>query len=120
MRIFELLEDDNYYYIVSELISGGELYERIVSLKHFQEKDAAYIVFQLLLAINYMHSKNISHRDIKPENILLESEDQSNLNIRITDFGFACFFNPLEGGVSEVLGSPLYMAPEIIREEKYD
>ena len=50
----------------------------------------------------------------------MESKDIDNLNIRITDFGFACFFNPSEGGVSEVLGSPLYMAPEIVREEKYD
>ncbi len=62
MRIFELLEDDEYYYIVSELLAGGELYERIVKLKHFSEKDAAYIINQILLAVNYMHSKNIIHR----------------------------------------------------------
>lgn len=45
MRIFELLEDDEHYYIVSELLNGGELYERIVKLKHFSERDAAYIVY---------------------------------------------------------------------------
>ena len=45
MRIFELLEDDDHYYIVSELLKGGELYERIVNLKHFSERDAAYIVY---------------------------------------------------------------------------
>lgn len=50
----------------------------------------------------------------------MESKDTNNLNIKITDFGFACFYNPLEEGVQEVLGSPLYMAPEIIREEKYN
>jgi len=82
-------------------------------MKKFREKDAAYIIYQLLLAINYMHYKNIIHRDIKPENILLESDDLNNLNIKITDFGFACFFNPAEG-LMDVLGSPLYMAPEII------
>jgi calcium-dependent protein kinase len=49
----------------------------------------------------------------------LESEDKENLNIKITDFGFACFYTP-EKGVKEVLGSPLYMAPEIIHEELYD
>ena len=58
-------------------------------------------------------------RDIKPENILLESDDLNNLNIKITDFGFACFFNPQED-LMDVLGSPLYMAPEIIKEMKYD
>lgn len=62
MRIFELLEDDNYYYIVSELLHGGELYERIVQLKQFSERDASYITYQILLALNYMHSKNIIHR----------------------------------------------------------
>ena len=62
MRIFELLEDDQHYYIVSELLEGGELYERIVQLKHFSERDAAYIIYQLLLALNYMHSKKIIHR----------------------------------------------------------
>ena len=56
---------------------------------------------------------------MKPENILLESSDLNNLNLKITDFGFACFFDPKEG-LKEVLGSPLYMAPEIIQEKKYD
>jgi calcium-dependent protein kinase len=50
---------------------------------------------------------------------LLESEEDNNLNVKITDFGFACFFKPGQG-LTEVLGSPLYMAPEIIREEPYD
>ena len=66
-----------------------------------------------------MHAKNIVHRDLKPENILLDSQDKSNLDIKISDFGFACFFNPDEG-LDLVLGSPIYMAPEIILKEKYN
>ena len=66
-----------------------------------------------------MHAKNIVHRDLKPENILLDSQDKSNLDIKISDFGFACFFNPDEG-LDLVLGSPIYMAPEIIQKEKYN
>ena len=62
MRIFELLEDDNNFYIVSELLKGGELYDRIVKLKHFNEQSAAKIINQILLALNYMHSLNIIHR----------------------------------------------------------
>ena len=96
MRIFELLEDEGHYYIVSELISGGELYNRIVSLRKFSEVHAATIISQVLLAINYMHAHKIMHRDLKPENILMDSDDLENFNIKITDFGFACHYNPLE------------------------
>jgi calcium-dependent protein kinase len=60
-----------------------------------------------------MHSKNIIHRDLKPENILLESKDKNNLNIKISDFGFSCFFDP-ELGLELKLGSLLYMAPELV------
>lgn len=62
MRIFELLEDEGHYYIVSELLQGGELYERIVKMKYFNENNAAKIINQVLLALNYMHSKKIIHR----------------------------------------------------------
>jgi serine/threonine protein kinase len=67
-----------------------------------------------------MHKRNIAHRDIKPENILMESKDTSNLNLKITDFGFAKSFDPNEGGLTETLGSPLYMAPEIIKKLPYN
>lgn len=59
------------------------------------------------------------YRDLKPENILLEDADLDNFDLKITDFGFACFFNPKQG-LKDVLGSPLYMAPEIIQERNYD
>ena len=67
-----------------------------------------------------MHKKNIAHRDIKPENILMESKEPSNINLKITDFGFAKCYDPREGGLTETLGSPLYMAPEIIKKQKYN
>lgn len=62
MRIFELLEDEHRYYIVTEMIRGGELYERIIQMKIFSEVKAAIIVNQILLALNYMHKSNIIHR----------------------------------------------------------
>jgi calcium-dependent protein kinase len=62
MRVFELLEDDLRYYIITEYIKGGELYERIIELKSFSEALAAGIIRQVLLALNYMHSAGIIHR----------------------------------------------------------
>ena len=119
MKVFEIVEDDGHYYIISELMAGGELYDRILQLKRFTEKDCANIMWQVLRGLNYMHKKNIAHRDIKPENILMESVDTSNCNLKITDFGFAKCYDPEEGGLTETLGSPLYMAPEIIKKQPY-
>lgn len=55
VRVYELLEDDKNFYISSEIVEGGELYDRILKVKSFKEKDAAFVVEQILLAINYMH-----------------------------------------------------------------
>jgi calcium-dependent protein kinase len=94
MKVFEILEDNGHYYIISELLAGGELYDRILHMKRFSEKDAANIMIQVLRGLNYMHKKNIVHRDIKPENLLLESKDTMNTNLKITDFGFAKCYDP--------------------------
>jgi calcium-dependent protein kinase len=66
-----------------------------------------------------MHKCNITHRDLKPENILLESKNKDCLHIKLADFGFSCFFDP-HIGLKLVLGSPLYMAPELVKGEEYD
>mmetsp|Transcript_29995 Transcript_29995/g.45862 ORF Transcript_29995/g.45862 Transcript_29995/m.45862 type:complete len:101 (-) Transcript_29995:853-1155(-) len=69
-----------------------------------------------------MHKQNIVHRDIKPENILISPKDNGEMILKITDFGFASFYNPLEddGNFTQVLGTPMYMAPEIFKEKKYN
>lgn len=90
----EILEDDGRYYIISELMNGGELYDRILQMKKFTEVDVANICMQILRGLNYMHKMNIAHRDIKPENILLASKDVNNLELKITDFGFAKCYDP--------------------------
>lgn len=113
MHVNEIMEDHDHYYIVTEILEGGELFDRIIDVKQFSEKKAANILKQVLLAINYMHKMNVTHRDLKPENILLESKNVEDLDVKIADFGFSCIYDP-EIGLDLVLGSPLYMAPEII------
>lgn len=91
-RVFELMEDKRNYYIIMELISGGNLLDLIYEQKRFTEKSAATVMRQLLFALNFMHSKNITHRDLKPENLLCEATDDGSICIKLTDFGFACYY----------------------------
>ena len=104
--------------MVMEFQEGGTIGDKLKKLEKFPEEDAKIIIAQLLLTVDFMNRKNIIHRDLKPENILLESELPDNLDIKLSDFGFATYLKP-EGGENLQCGSPLYMAPEIIRCEDY-
>ena len=93
-RVFELMEDSRCYYIIMELISGGNLFDMIKKERSFSEGRASGIIKQLCLALNYMHGLNIMHRDLKPENLLCEKNENDEVSIKLTDFGFATYFNP--------------------------
>lgn len=71
LKIYDYYVTDYYYKLVAEFIEGGELYETIINIKCFTEKTAARIIYQLLSAVSYLHSKDLVHRDIKPENCLV-------------------------------------------------
>jgi calcium-dependent protein kinase len=81
-------QDNDYYYVVQELCSGGELFDAIVRKEYYSEREAQSVVRTLLYTIAYCHDRGIVHRDLKPENILLKSADDYT-NIKIADFGFA-------------------------------
>lgn len=89
IRIADLMEDKSNYYIVSEIVEGGELFKRLCQLESFTEEQAANIIQQVMLGLNYLHNQNITHRDMKPENILLVSKNLDNFDIKISDLGFA-------------------------------
>lgn len=113
MKIFEFFEDDKYYYFVTELYSGGELFDEIVNRKCFSEKDAAKIIKQVLSGINYMHKQNVVHRDLKPENLLLESKIP-NSNIKIIDFGLSTYCD-VDSKMKDKIGTAYYIAPDVLR-----
>ncbi|EKX74349.1 protein kinase domain containing protein [Theileria equi strain WA] len=113
MKIFEFFEDEKYYYFVTELYSGGELFDEIVSRKRFSEYDAARITKQILSGITYMHRQNIVHRDLKPENLILESR-VPNSNIRIIDFGLSTYYSD-ESKLKDKIGTAYYIAPEVLK-----
>ena len=121
MRIYELLHDDKYYYIISEYVQHGDLYKYMINTENeLTENDNKKIVKQIFLALNYMHARNIIHRDIKPENILISSIE--NHEIKLADFGFATIHADDDEAdeLNEVVGSPQYMSPELIQGNVYD
>jgi calcium/calmodulin-dependent protein kinase I len=99
------------YYLVTECLKGGELFNRIVHKTFYSEKDARNVIFILLQTIAYLHHHRIVHRDLKPENLLLYADDDTS--IKIADFGFA---ERTDGFISlkTQCGTPGYVAPEIL------
>ena len=92
-----------------ELVTGGDLFDRICHLGRFDEVDARGLTKNLLEVLEYLHSKGIVHRDIKPENVLMVFKDE-NTTIKVTDFGLA---KHAADGLHTVCGTPQYFAPEI-------
>lgn len=117
IKLFETFEDHRNIYLVMELCTGGELFDRIISEGRLTEKQAAVLMKQMFSAVHYLHSNNIMHRDLKPENFLfLDSARDSPL--KIIDFGLSCRFKKGEF-VSTKAGTPYYVAPQVLQ-GKYD
>lgn len=91
MKLYEFFEDTGYYYLVGEVYTGGELFDKIARQKRLDIVDAARTIKQVLSGINYMHHNSIVHRDLKPENLLLENNRPDAL-IKIIDFGLSTHF----------------------------
>ncbi len=116
--VYEIIEDEKNYYIITEFYSNGELFEYIVKKKRLSKLESQKFFFQLINGVEYIHSKNICHRDLKPENILL---DENNNYIKIIDFGLSNFYNKEENHFLKTkCGSPSYAAPELIIDSEYD
>lgn len=173
LKVYEYFKDKYNYYIATELLEGGDLYEYITKVKVFSEIEAAKVFSQILSAVTYLHSKGIVHRDLKPENIAVDNsmwqgvcglgvrtttktstrkelrdlkmhhkdisdastteEKQriktissnklrrpilSELNVKLIDFGASCYYSKNEILTLKV-GTPYYIAPEVLKRE-YD
>eukprot|EP00540_Astrosyne_radiata_P017977 CAMPEP_0116844664 /NCGR_PEP_ID=MMETSP0418-20121206/12823_1 /TAXON_ID=1158023 /ORGANISM="Astrosyne radiata, Strain 13vi08-1A" /LENGTH=343 /DNA_ID=CAMNT_0004475661 /DNA_START=537 /DNA_END=1568 /DNA_ORIENTATION=+ len=118
IRLYDVFDEPQYYYLVTEKMSGGELFDRIVQKSYYNEKEARDVCKILFEAMRYCHSKRVAHRDLKPENLLLFSEHNDS-DIKIADFGFAK--KVLEPNtLTTQCGTPGYVAPEILEGVPYD
>eukprot|EP01098_Paradermamoeba_levis_P015883 TRINITY_DN830_c0_g2_i1.p1 TRINITY_DN830_c0_g2~~TRINITY_DN830_c0_g2_i1.p1 ORF type:complete len:402 (-),score=153.21 TRINITY_DN830_c0_g2_i1:198-1280(-) len=117
LKLYEVYEEEEDFYLVMELVNGKELFDKIVDRGQYSEKDASNIVRQIVNAIEYLHDHGIAHRDLKPEN-LLSAGDEENEIIKIADFGFSKQFGDEQLVTS--CGSPGYVAPEVLTQDSYD
>lgn len=115
VRLIDVLQSYNSMYIITEFCKDGDLREALVKKKQFNEGDALNIFFQILDGFQQLVINGIIHRDLKPANILIHQGIY-----KIADFGFARFVNDFNGAMlKSCVGSPLYMAPQLLQRKPY-
>ncbi|KAK4752014.1 hypothetical protein SAY87_020812 [Trapa incisa] len=112
VRIKGTYEDGMFVHIVMELCAGGELFDRIIQKGHFSEREAAKLIKTIVGVVEACHSLGVMHRDLKPENFLFDTP-ANDAQLKATDFGLSVFYKPGEA-FSDVVGSPYYVAPEVL------
>ena len=116
LKVYEFYSSEKYIYIINELCTGGELFDKIVDVKYFSESVACNIMRQLLSAVAYCHEKGVIHRDLKPENILIESSEEKDkefFHIKVIDFGTCEILKKKK--LTEQIGTSFYIAPEVLK-----
>jgi calcium-dependent protein kinase len=106
-------EDVTSVHLVMELCAGGELFDRIIQRGHYSEAKAAELTRTIVGVVEACHSLGVMHRDLKPENFLFSNHSE-DAALKTTDFGLSVFFKPGEI-FTDVVGSPYYVAPEVLR-----
>lgn len=118
IQLHEMIEEDNKIYFAMELVTGGELFDRIVEKGSYTEEDAKVLVRKIVSAIEYLHDMNIAHRDLKPENLLVKSI-ADDTEVKIADFGLSKIIDE-QKMMQTACGTPGYVAPEVLNAEGYD
>ncbi|XP_052247535.1 peroxisomal carnitine O-octanoyltransferase-like isoform X2 [Dreissena polymorpha] len=117
IRLKEIYETPSQILLVLDLVTGGELFERIVNKGHYCEKDAAFAVKEMLGGVQYLHENGIIHRDLKPENLLYESS-AADAKLKIADFGLSKIIEE-QVKANTVCCTPGYCAPEVVTGRLY-
>lgn len=114
VKYYETYVDEKYIYLVMEYIGGGELFDKIAEQENqvFTEPIAREYIKKLLGACHHMHSQGVVHRDIKPENIMLDATGE----LKLIDFGLSKKQAANNKMLKTMLGTPYYMAPEVLNQ----
>jgi len=121
VKLYEVLASRTKIFIVLELVTGGELFDKIVAEGRFAATQARFYFRQLIEGVRYCHSQGVAHRDLKPENLLLDSRGY----LKISDFGLSALYTGEGDSTRTTLlhttcGTPNYVAPEVLNDKGYD
>jgi serine/threonine protein kinase len=109
MKLHQSFQCACYYYLIMDYAPGGTLFEHLQRAGRFKENEVRFYACEIILALDFLHSKNILYRDLKPENILLDAEG----HVKLADFGLS---KQLEANTTtnSFCGTLEYMAPEVL------
>ncbi|ELW63305.1 Ribosomal protein S6 kinase alpha-2 [Tupaia chinensis] len=116
----DVYDDGKYVYLVTELMRGGELLDRILRQRCFSEREASDVLCTITKTMDYLHSQGVVHRDLKPSNILYVDESGDPASIRICDFGFAKQLRAENGLLMTPCYTANFVAPEVLKRQGYD
>uniref|UniRef100_A0A672V0C2 non-specific serine/threonine protein kinase n=1 Tax=Strigops habroptila TaxID=2489341 RepID=A0A672V0C2_STRHB len=116
----DVYDDGKHVYVVTELMKGGELLDKILRQKFFSEREASAVLFTITKTVEYLHTQGVVHRDLKPSNILYVDESGNPESIRICDFGFAKQLRAENGLLMTPCYTANFVAPEVLKRQGYD
>ncbi|XP_011500182.1 PREDICTED: calcium/calmodulin-dependent protein kinase type II subunit delta isoform X4 [Ceratosolen solmsi marchali] len=118
VRLHDSIQEENYHYLVFDLVTGGELFEDIVAREFYSEADASHCIQQILESVHHCHYNGVVHRDLKPENLLLASKAKGAA-VKLADFGLAIEVQGDFQAWYGFAGTPGYLSPEVLKKESY-
>ncbi|XP_076389385.1 calcium/calmodulin-dependent protein kinase II isoform X8 [Megachile rotundata] len=118
VRLHDSIQEENYHYLVFDLVTGGELFEDIVAREFYSEADASHCIQQILESVHHCHHNGVVHRDLKPENLLLASKAKGAA-VKLADFGLAIEVQGEQQAWFGFAGTPGYLSPEVLKKEPY-
>ncbi|XP_071353671.1 ribosomal protein S6 kinase alpha-1 isoform X1 [Trachinotus anak] len=116
----DVYDNGKQVFLVTELMRGGELLDRILKQKFFSEREASAVLHTITRTVEYLHSQGVVHRDLKPSNILYVDESGNPESIRICDFGFAKQLRANNGLLMTPCYTANFVAPEVLKRQGYD
>ncbi|KAI2802092.1 Ribosomal protein S6 kinase alpha-2 [Blomia tropicalis] len=120
ITFYDAYEDEQHVYLFTDLMEGGELLQKILERKFFDENEASHVLEVIANAVKYLHDNGVVHRDLKPSNILYSDKSGHPSSIRICDFGFAKQMRAENGLLMTPCYTANFVAPEVLKRQGYD